>query len=162
MTERDFITYWKNTDFSEYNEMDVREEFISQLLHLLGYSKNTVNNIIREKTLQLTQPFQRVGRKRIQIDYAPTIRLKSFWILEAKPGNVKEMDEGDLLQAYLYASHPEIQAEYIVLCNGWKLMVYDVHQVMDWDIPFFEISNEDCESKFQELKQILSAKTMLE
>ncbi len=32
----DFITYWKNTDFSEYNEMDVREEFISQLLHLLG------------------------------------------------------------------------------------------------------------------------------
>lgn len=80
MTERDFITYWKNTDFSEYNEMDVREEFISQLLHLLGYSKNTVNNIIREKTLQLTQPFQRVGRKRIQIDYAPTIRLKSFWI----------------------------------------------------------------------------------
>ncbi len=162
MTERDFITYWKNTDFSEYNEMDVREEFISQLLHLLGYSKNTVNNIIREKTLQLTQPFQRVGRKRIQIDYAPTIRLKSFWILEAKPGNVKEMDEGDLLQAYLYASHPEIQAEYIVLCNGWKLMVYDVHQVKDWDIPFFEISNEDCDSKFQELKQILSAKTMLE
>lgn len=161
MTERDFITYWKNTDFSKYNEMDVREELISHLLHLLGYSKNTVNSIIREKTLQLTQPFQRIGRKRIQIDYAPTIRLKSFWILEAKPGNVKEMDVGDLLQAYLYASHPEIQAEYIVLCNGWKLMIYDVHQVMDWDIPFFEISNEDCDSKFQELKQILSAKTML-
>lgn len=161
MTEREFINYWVKTDFSEYNEMDIREEFISSLLNILGYSKNTINNIIREKTLQLTQPFQRIGRKRIQIDYVPTIRLKSFWILEAKPGNVKEMDAGDILQAYLYASHPEIQAEYIVLCNGWNLEIYDVHQVKDWDVPFFTIGHTNCNSKFNELKQILSAKSML-
>ena len=162
MIEREFINYWKNTDFLTYNEIDVREDFIAPLLKVLGYSKNTVNNIVREKTLCLTEPFQRLGRKRIQIDYIPTIRLKSFWILEAKPGNEKEMDVGDLLQAYLYATHPEIQAQYIVLCNGHSLMIFDVYQVENWSTPIFEITQNDCQDKFSELKEILSAKTMLE
>lgn len=162
MTEREFVHYWKNTDFSVCNEMDVREDFISVLLHILGYSKNTVNDILREKTLNLTEPFQRVGRKQVKIDYVPTIRLKSFWILEAKPGNIKEMDVGDLLQAYLYATHPEIQAQYVVLCNGWSLMIYDVQQIENWDTPVYKITQNDCQDKFAELKQILSAKTMLE
>lgn len=161
MTERQFTTFWGKTDFSTYNEMDIREDFIAPLLSILGYSKNTINGIIREKSLKLTEPFQRIGRKTVRIDYAPTIRLKSFWILEAKPGNVKGMDTGDLLQAYLYATHPEVQAEYIVLCNGWKLCIYDVHQIDNWNEPFFEISSSDCESKFDELMEILSAKTML-
>lgn len=162
MTERAFIDYWKNTDFSSYNESDVREEFIAPLLNILGYSKNTVNDIVREKTLQLTEPFQRLGRKRVQIDYMPTIRLKSFWILEAKPGNIKVMNEGDLLQAYLYATHPEIQAQYIVLCNGWSLQVYDVHQINGWNIPIYRINHANCQDNFVELKNLLAAKTMLE
>ena len=162
MTEREFINYWKNIDFSMCNESDVREDFIAPLLNLLGYSKNTINNIVREKTLQLTEPLQRLGRKRVQIDYVPTIRLKAFWILEAKPGNIKEMDVGDLLQAYLYATHPEIQAQYIVLCNGWTLMIYDVFQVEDWKNPIFKITQDDCQDNFYELREILSAKTMLE
>ena len=106
MIERQFTDFWKKIDFSEYNEMDIREEFIAPFLGVLGYSKNTINGIIREKSLELPEPFQRVGRKMIRIDYAPTIRLKSFWILEAKPGNIRQMDTGDLLQAYLYATHP--------------------------------------------------------
>lgn len=162
MTEREFINYWKNTDFLTYNEIDVREDFIAPLLKVLGYSKNTVNNIVREKTLGLTEPFQRLGRQRVQIDYMPTIRLKSFWILEAKPGNIKEMDVGDLLQAYLYATHPEIQAQYIVLCNGHSLMIFDVYQIENWCEPVFEITQNDCQDKFLELKEILSVKTMLE
>lgn len=161
MTEKQFIAFWKNTDFSKYNEMDIREEYIAPLLGILGYSKNTINGINREVSLALTEPFQRLGRKMIRIDYVPTIRLKSFWILEAKPGNVKEMDTGDLLQAYLYATHPEVKAEYIVLCNGWKLCIYDVHQIDNWKEPFFEIYSTDCESKFDELSKILSAQTML-
>lgn len=162
MTEREFINYWKNTDFFTCNESDVREDFIAPLLRILGYSKNTVNNIVREKTLQLTEPFQRLGREKVRVDYVPTIRLKAFWILEAKPGNIKEMDVGDLLQAYLYATHPEIQAQYIVLCNGWNLMIYDVYQVENWNNPIFKITQNNCQDNFYELKEILSAKTMLE
>lgn len=161
MTEAEFISFWEQTDFSSYNEMDVREEFIAPLLALLGYSKNTVNDVIREKTLRLTVPFQRLGRKQVRIDYVPSVRLKSFWILEAKPGSVPEMDSGDLLQAYLYATHPEIQAQYIVLCNGSHLRVYDVHQVSDWNLPFLSVSQGNCREKFAELRDTLSAQTML-
>lgn len=161
MTEINFIRTWKSIDFSTYNESDVREEFITQLLSFLGYSKNTIHDITREKSLVLSQPYIRLGRKQVRVDYVPSIRLKSFWILEAKPGSVPHMSKGDLLQAYLYATHPEIQAQYIVLCNGCYLEIYDAHQVEKWDVPFFSISQENCEEKLSELEEILSAKTML-
>lgn len=131
-TIKEFIQEWKNKDYSTYNEQDVREEFIRPLLYLLGYSKNSINNILTEKQLSLSEPFQRLGRQKIRIDYIPTIRLKAFWILEAKPGEPKKMDVGDMLQAYLYATHPEIQAPYIVLCNGWEIKIYDVHNYSNW------------------------------
>lgn len=65
------------TDFSTYNETDVRENFIAPLLKLLGYGKNTVNNVLTEKSLKLKEPFQRIGRKNIRIDYIPTVRLNA-------------------------------------------------------------------------------------
>lgn len=98
----------------------------------------------------------------MDIDYIPTIRLKAFWILEAKPESVREMDKGDLLQAYLYATHPEIQAQYIVLCNGWEIQIFDVHRTTtDWEEPFFCISQDNRQENFTELEEILSVKTML-
>src|SRR4051794_1182111 len=100
--DEEFIRYWRSLDFHNWNEADIREEFIAPLLKNLGYSKKTVNDVIREKSLDLSTPYHRIGRKKISIDYIPTIRLKSFWIIEAKPGNIKEMDCGDLLQAHLY------------------------------------------------------------
>lgn len=160
-TEKEFLYRWRQTDFSNYNEIDIREDFIRDLLYILGYSKNTINNIIREQTLDISEPFQRIGRKRVQIDYVPTIRLKSFWILEAKPGNEFKMDIGDMLQAYLYATHPEIQVPYIVLCNGWELQIYDVNERENWNKPFFTINHENCNKKFEELRSILSADKML-
>lgn len=161
ITEKEFLLRWKRTDFTKHNETDVREEFIRPLLYLLGYSKNTINDIITEKTLNLSENFQRVGRKQIRIDYVPTIRLKAFWILEAKPGEPKEMDIGDVLQAYLYATHPEIQASYVVICNGWELKVYDVHNYSSWSEPVFTIDYKSCENKFDELRGILGAESIL-
>ena len=106
--------------------MDIREEFVRPLLHILGYSKNTINDIETEKSLRLSESFQRIGRKVVRIDYVPTIRLKAYWIIEAKSGDPKEMEIGDMLQAYLYATHPEIQASFIVICNGWELKIESV------------------------------------
>lgn len=160
--EQGFIQFWQQTDFSKYNEADIREEFIAKLLYLLGYSKNTINDIVREKTLKLSEPFQRVGRKRMNIDYVPTVRLKSFWILEAKPGHPKQMDIGDMLQAYLYATHPEIQVPYIVLCNGWELKIFYIHQIENWKEPIFTIDSTNCAEKFSELREILSADSILD
>lgn len=157
----EFIFNWQHADFSNYNEMDIREDFIKDLLFILGYSKNTINDVIREKTLNISEPFQRVGRQRVQIDYVPTIRLKSFWIIEAKPGINQKIELGDMLQAYLYATHPEVQVPYIVLCNGWELLIFDVNEVSNWKVPMFSISNQNCTEKFEELKEILSAEKML-
>ena len=161
ITEKEFIQKWKHTDFTNHNETDIREDFIRPLLYLLGYSKNTIKDIITEKTLELSKNFQRVGRKQIRIDYVPTIRLKAFWILEAKSGVPKEMDAGDMLQAYLYATHPEIQASYVVICNGWVLKVYDVHNYSNWAEPVFTIDHRNCEEKFEELRETLGAESIL-
>lgn len=161
LEEKLFLDRWCSLDFSDWNESDIREEFIAPLLRVLGYSKGTVNNVIREKSLRLAQPFHRIGRKRVTIDYIPTVRLKNFWIIEAKPGNKREMDYGDLLQAHLYAIHPEIQSRFIVLINGWEIRVYDSLTVNSWEEPLFICSQKDCHDTFPELKSMLGAKEML-
>ena len=96
------------------------------------------------------------------IDYVPTVRLKSFWILEAKPGHPKKMNVGDMLQAYLYATHPEIQVPYIVLCNGWELEIFYIHQIENWKEPIFTIDNTNCAERFSELREILSVDSILD
>jgi len=85
ITERQFVDWWKRRDFFDWNESAVREEFIAPLLRVLGYAKGTVMDILYEKSVRLSEPYHRVGRKTIQIDYIPTIRLRNFWIIEAKP-----------------------------------------------------------------------------
>lgn len=156
--ESSFVDYWKSLDFSKWNESDVREDFIAPLLKILGYAKDTVNEIIREKTLNLSESYHRIGRKQVAIDYLPTIRLQKFWIIEAKPGNLKEMNFGDFLQAHLYAIHPEIQAKYIVLSNGWEVRVYDSLYSKQWDDYIQICTIADCHETFNELKTILGAK----
>ncbi|NUU78176.1 type I restriction enzyme HsdR N-terminal domain-containing protein [Paenibacillus xylanilyticus] len=156
-----FFDYWKTIEFSTWNESDIREEFIAPLLKILGYGSGTINNIIREKSLKLNSPYHRVGRKRVQIDYIPTIRLKSFWIIEAKPGNKKEMDMGDLLQAHLYAIHPEIQARFIVLINGWEIRIFDSFKVSNWDDYIISCSQQSSFDDFMKFVEILNSKDML-
>lgn len=95
-----------------YDSREIRGNFIAPLLKLLGYGKNTVNNGLIEKSLKLKEPFRRIGRKNIRIDYLPTVRLKSFWIIEAKPGYV-DLEVGDFLQAYFYTIHPEVQVQIL-------------------------------------------------
>lgn len=156
-----FLDRWTKMEFSDWNEADIREEFIAPLLIVLGYSKGTINDVVREKALILTKPYHRIGRKRISIDYIPTVRLKSFWIIEAKPGNKREMNYGDLLQAHLYAIHPEIKAPFIMLTNGWEIRIYDSLTVDSWQNPLYISTQEDCFETFEGLKQIVGAKQIL-
>ncbi len=156
-----FLERWKRFDFSTWNETAVREQFIAPLLDILGYAKGTLNDILYEKKLKLNQPYHQVGRDRVKIDYVPTIRLKTFWIIEAKPGNKRQMDFGDLLQAHLYAIHPEIQARLIVLINGWEIRVYDALTTSTWDDPIYVCKQDNCNDTFDGLKKILSAQEMV-
>jgi hypothetical protein len=160
LVDESFLTYWKALDFTTWNENDVREDFIAPLLSLLGYSKGTINDIKREPTLELSSKFHRIGRKKIQIDYIPTVRLKKFWIIEAKPGNTKSMDFGDYLQAHLYAIHPEVSVRFIVVTNGWEIRVYDSVLCNSWDDYILNVTQENCDSTFSEFKIFLSSQSI--
>ena len=161
LPERAFLETWKRIDFSAYNETEVREEFIIHLLHSLGWRKGTTYDLEMEKPLKLSAPFHRIGREQVNIDYAPSIRKRYFWLIEAKPGKEREMRMGDLLQAHLYAVHPEIQARLIVLTNGWEVRVYDALAVRSWDDPVLVVKQGDPEDQFLALKEMLGAESML-
>jgi len=156
-----FINRWKDMDFRKWNEADIREGFISPLLEILGYAKDSINDILREETYTLDEPYHRLGRKRIDIDYIPTVRLRKFWIIEAKPGKSKRIRFGDLLQAHFYAIHPEIQARLIVLTNGWEIIVYDALTATSLNNYLLICKQSDCESTFHQLYELLSARNML-
>lgn len=159
----EFINYWRSIDFdkAKWNEADVREEFIAPLLVFLGYSKNTVNRVVREESLRLNNCFHRIGRQSVQIDYVPTVKLKKFWIIEAKPADPSEMNFGDFLQAHLYAIHPEIQAPYVVLTNGREIRIYDALKASSWEDTLLISKQGDCETTFSFVSDFLSSKTML-
>ena len=156
-----FVKWWGTREFSNWNESDVREEFITPLLRVLGYSKGTIADVVRERTVSLSAPYHRVGRDRIKIDYVPTLRLRSFWIIEAKPGAPQEMEFGDLLQAHLYATHPEVNVPLIVLTNGWSVRVYDALMVKSWDEPILVCTKDNCHDTFAELRDLVGAGSML-
>lgn len=151
---------WKSIDFTTWNEAEVREGFVIDLLHTLGYRKGTTFDLEMEKPLKLSQPFHRIGRKKVDIDYAPSVRKKYFWIVEAKPGKQQAMDVGDLLQVHLYAIHPEIQARLVVLTNGWQLRVYDALTLSSFDDALLVVNQSDAESNFVELREMLGAARM--
>jgi hypothetical protein len=161
LPERVFLDGWKSTDFSTYNETEVREEFIIHLLHALGWRKGTTYDLEMEKSVKLSAPYHQIGRKEVVIDYAPSLRKRYFWIIEAKPGKEKEMRESALLQAHLYAVHPEIQARMIVLTSGWEVRVYDALTVTSWNDPLLVVKQGDGDDKFIALRDMVGAENML-
>ncbi|MBD1924241.1 type I restriction enzyme HsdR N-terminal domain-containing protein [Microcoleus sp. FACHB-831] len=150
-----------NFDFNDWNENDVREEFIQPLLKLLGYRKNTDYDINREEKHQLHKPFLMVGRKRIDIDYALLVRKKQFWIIEAKPSSPRQIEEKSIFQAHLYALHPEVNARYFAVINGWNIVVYDSRNIDEAYQPILNISSTELPQKFLMLNKILGAKNLL-
>ncbi len=159
--EEIFIDKWKKRDFSAWNEDEVGKWFIVELLGILGYSKGTINDVFTNKHFKLKNSYHRKGQQHIEIDYVPTLKLKYFWIIEAKTGKKKEMDFGTYLQAHYYAIHPEVQARFIVLINGWEIRLYDVINTDDWDDYIIKCTQEDCEKTFPELKKFLHCKSIL-
>lgn len=65
-------------DFSTMNETDVREEYITPLLTLLGYKKNSDYEVEREETSDLIDMSINIGSKRLKLDYKFNIRKNIF------------------------------------------------------------------------------------
>jgi hypothetical protein len=148
-------------DFEGWNETDVREDFIKPLLNLLGYRKNTDYDINREGEHQLHKPFLMVGRQKINIDYELLVRKKQFWIIEAKSAFPREIKEQDIFQAHLYALHPEVNARYFAVINGWNIVVYDSRNIDETYQSILKIRVDDLPQKFSELNNIFGAKNII-
>lgn len=153
-------------DFSNYNETDIREEYIAPMLTILGYKKDSDYQVIREDNYKVEELYLNVGRERIKLDYIFNIRKRNFWIIEAKKGEKKEISKDDCSQAYLYSLHPQVNCRYFVVTNGWLFNIYDRNKFLNDDdtdvfIPILSIKNSELLSKYNELYSILGSSNII-
>jgi hypothetical protein len=141
--------------FSGKREQAIREEWLAPLLVHLGYGVETLNEIRYEVPLRLAKPFRRIGRTRVEVDYLPTVLGHGLWIIEAKAAESEDWDDA-LSQAWLYATHPEVNVPFMVIADGSRFAVYDT-QKPDWDVPEIDISTREIEQRFQNLSSVLGA-----
>jgi hypothetical protein len=141
--------------FAGKSEQAVREEWIRPLLAHLGYGIETLHEVRYEERLQLAAPFRRLGRERVEVDYRPTVWGHGLWIIEAKAHGRDEWDEA-ISQAWMYATHPEVDVPFMAVTDGSRIAVYDVNQP-DWDDPVVDISSGQLVKDFPELAAVLGA-----
>src|ERR1700722_550042 len=105
-------------DFSSFSEADVREEFLVELLKILGYRKELDYSVVREEGFRLNPLFLFVGSSRIKLDYLCSLRKQYFWIIDEKKGrcpyknNPPAIEKESVGQAYFYSLHPEVNCRY--------------------------------------------------
>ena len=158
--------------FSGYNEPDIREDFITPLLKLLGYDKETDYEMKREGSVSLnkmrlskndsTDLYLNIGRSRVKLDYICNIRKKNFWIIEAKSGKSQEIAPEEIDQAYLYTLHPDINCRFFAVTNGWYFNLYDRNRFLSQDNanimePILSIKHTELYDKFELLYDFLGA-----
>jgi hypothetical protein len=141
--------------FENKPEQAVREGWIAPLLLRLGYGGETLNHVEYAEKLDLAAPFRRIGRRRVEIDYRPTVRGHGLWIIEAKAHGGDEWEEA-ISQAWLYATHPEVDVPFMVIADGARTAVYDTYKP-DWDDPVVDIATKDLVAEFPKLAAVLSA-----
>lgn len=147
-------------DFSNFNETDVREEYIRPVLTLLGYRKNQDYAVSTEESFSLHNAFLRVGRDRIKLDYITDIRKQYFWLIEAKDGNPQyrnTISDDDVGQAYFYSLHPSVNCRYFAVSNGWLFNLYDRDLLDDKFSPILSIRHQDMPSRFLELDSYIGS-----
>jgi len=141
--------------FEGKSEQAVREEWIAPLLVHLGYGGDTLNEIRYELPLRLAQPFRRIGRQRVDVDYVPTVLGRGLWILEAKAA-ASEAWEDAISQAWLYATHPEVDVPFMAVADGTRIAVYETTRP-DWDAPACDLPTPELARRFSELTAVLGA-----
>lgn len=136
-------------DVTTYSEADVRAEIIDPILRVLGYQKQTYFSLEREKTLSILNEKQ-------FIDYSMTLWSEHFWVIEAKKVKRRKLEftSKELNQAMLYATHPDINAALLVLCDGRLIEVYDRDESLTKSA--LHIPIKELPDRFHELQALLA------
>lgn len=154
-------------NFSTFTEADVREEFLVEILKLLGYRKELDYSVSREESFKLNPLFLSVGSNRIKLDYLCSLRKQYFWIIDAKEGKCKdsqnppEIAKNDIGQAHFYSLHPEINCRYFIVSNGWYINLYDRDNLDELLTPILSIKNTELLKRFLELDSYVGSTQIL-
>ena len=159
MTEAELFKIIENFDSGlldnpEFQEDAVREEFVNPILKGLGYSSNKPNQIIRSR--KLLHPLVYIGSKPKKVyiipDYILEVNGKPVCVLDAKSPSEAVVKSQNVDQAYSYAIHKNVRANYFALCNGKEFALYDTREVkLILHFPIKKISEY-----WKSLKNILS------
>lgn len=162
-------------DFAGKGEAFVEAMFITPLLDCLGYESHKDYEVLRHgdsgSSFKLTYPPVEKGAMRVkhyEPDYMPTIRKKCFWVIEAKsPKDVPYPFEYKyVVQGLQYCVHPEIQAKYLILTNGYNTSIYDAHSsvFLGGDIfePIYSFSVRDIAREWERIFGLLSIEKLRE
>jgi hypothetical protein len=151
-----------NLQLQNYNETDVREEFLVPLVSLLGYSRDSDYAVLREETYKLNPLFLSLGSQRIKLDYRFNVYKSGFWLLEAKasictdPLSPPNITDDMIGQAHFYAHHHDIDCPIFGVSNGWWTNIYE-RDSQNPQQPILSIFYKDLPSKFEELYTHLGA-----
>lgn len=138
----------ESLDVADFNEAEVRANIIDPMIHVLGYGKGTDFSVDLERYLKVLE-------KDLKPDYKLNLWKADFWIIEAKKPRFGKANFAykDLSQALEYASHPEINAALVVLCDGIKIEVFD--REFDLTRPILHIDREHLRRDFDKLRHLL-------
>ncbi|MEV1145349.1 hypothetical protein [Micromonospora sp. NPDC049799] len=140
-------------------EDDVREEFITPLLRLLGYDH--ARNEIR-RAVKLTTPYQSGTKRREYIvpDYVAQSTNGVHLAIDAKSPGTSDEKSVEIVtlpayvgQVYSYASHREVRAPWFVVSNGHYTAIYEANSD-SWQ-PALLIAQQELPSRFNELLQLV-------
>ena len=127
----------RSVDWRDKPEATISSQLLMPLLVLLGYGEHTLHRVIEQSTYELKDPFISKGKRRIRLDYHPTIYQEGLWVMEAKSTDAR-VSPKTLGQVRDYAIHPEIRAALMVTVDAAGLRVYDPWDV-HWDEPILEV-----------------------
>ncbi|WP_157079224.1 hypothetical protein [Serratia ficaria] len=144
----DILRHIQGYDVSHFNEAEVRSYIIDPMLRVLGYDKGTPFSTSLERQLIF------VGQTR-RSDYHVHLWNENFWLLEAKRPQRESTSFGyeDFSQALEYSVHPSVNAALIVLCDGWKLEIFD--REVDVEKPILHIEIKNLVAEFEKVRAIL-------
>jgi len=122
---------FSHLDNPEFKEDSVREEIVVPIIKGLGYGVGKPYQIIRSRNL--LHPFVSIGSKRQPIyivpDYLFEVNDRAAWIMDAKAPSEVLVKSKNVEQAYSYAIHSEVRANYFALCNGHEFVLYSISQI---------------------------------
>jgi hypothetical protein len=151
-------------DIESMNESDVDGDIVRPFCRALGYSHGNRDALFRTQTpLKYDALFLGHKSKNDPVitgkpDFVCEVVGFSRWVIESKAPNVN-LSLKDSQQAYTYAAHPEIAAEFYVLTNGREFRVYRIGNPND---PVMSWAASETEARLAAIENLLGPAAMRE